>query len=140
MRSILTYDVSTSDKGAECEFFSRVLYSHMEEYALSIISEMKSLYMSLFPASGGTITGWMYHPKGKQLEMTSHPKFATGEPYEEEDKQGNAHVPTWIVEINTQRCVLHAQLQQQLYSTTPRNRNRTNRNHLEICLSSSQKK
>ena len=52
--------------------------------------------------------------------MVSYPKLApedtTGDHYEEEDEQENAYVPTLIVETNTQCCVLHAQLQQQLYS------------------------
>ena len=51
--------------------------------------------------------------------MASYPKLATeddtGEHYEEEDEQGNTCVPALIVETNTQRCVLNAQLQQQLY-------------------------
>ena len=51
--------------------------------------------------------------------MASYPKLATddaaGEHYEDQDEKGNAYVPTWLVETNTQRCVLHAQLQQQLH-------------------------
>ena len=34
MPSIPTYDVSTSNKGAEWDKFSRALYSYMEDYAL----------------------------------------------------------------------------------------------------------
>jgi len=49
-------------------------------------------HLSLFPALGGAITGWLYHPKWKQLEMASYPKLttedATGEHYEGEDEQG----------------------------------------------------
>ena len=52
--------------------------------------------------------------------MASYPKLATddaaGEHYEDQEEQGNSYVPTWLVETSTQRCVLHAQLQQQLYS------------------------
>ena len=32
---------------------------------------------------------------------------ATGEHYEDQDEQGNAYVPTWIVKTNTQRCVFY---------------------------------
>jgi hypothetical protein len=92
----------------------------MEEFALSQISKMKSQHLSLFPAYGGAITAWLYHPKWKHLEMASYPKLATddatGEHYEDQEEQGNSYVPTWLVETSTQRCVLHAQLQQQLYS------------------------
>ena len=52
--------------------------------------------------------------------MASYPKLATddatGEHYEDQDEQGNSYVPTWLVETNTQRCILHALLQQQWYS------------------------
>ena len=52
--------------------------------------------------------------------MASYPKLATEdateEQYKEEDEHGDAYVPAWIVETNTQRYVLHAQLQQQLHS------------------------
>ena len=112
MPSIPTYDVSTSNKGAEWDKFSAALYSYMEEHALSIISKMKSQHLSLFPSSGRTITGWLYYPKWKQLEMASYPKLAKEEDHV--DQQGETYVPAWIVETNTQRCVLHAQLQQQL--------------------------
>ena len=114
MPSIPTYDVSTSNKGAEWDKFSAALYSYMEEHALSIISKMKSQHLSLFPSSGRAITGWLYYPKWKQLEMASYPKLAKEEDHV--DQQGETYVPAWIVETNTQRCVLHAQLQQQLYS------------------------
>ena len=118
--SIPTYDVSTSNKGAERDKFSRALYSYMEEYALGIISKMKSLHVPLFPASGGAITSWLYHSKWKQLEMASYPKLAmeddTEEQYKEENEHGDTYAPAWIVETNTQRYVLHAQLQQPLYS------------------------
>ena len=63
----------------------------MEEHALSIISKMKSQHMSLFPSSGRAITGWLYHPKWKQLEMASYPKLATEED-QYEDGQGNTYV------------------------------------------------
>ena len=115
MPSIPTYDVSTSNKGAEWDKFSGALYSYMEEHALSIISKMKSQHLALFPSLGRAITGWLYHPKWKQLEMASYPKLTTEED-QYEDQQGNTYVPAWIVETNTQRCVLHEQLQQQLYS------------------------
>ena len=112
--SIPTYDVSTSNEGAEWDKFSRALYSYMEEYADGIIGRMKTLHVPLFPASGGAITSWLYHPKWKQLEMASYPKLATEdateEQYNEEDENGDAYVPAWIVETNTQRYVLHAQL------------------------------
>ena len=56
----------------------------------------------------------------KTVGLASYPKLAaddaTGEHYEDQDEQGNAYVPTWLVETNTQRCVLHAQLQQQFHS------------------------
>ena len=55
----------------------------------------------------------------KTVGLASYPKLAaddaTGEHYEDQDEQGNAYVPTWLVETNTQRCVLHAQLQQQFH-------------------------
>ena len=35
---------------------------------------------------------------------------ATGEHYEDRDEQGNAYVPTWLVETNTQHSVLQQQL------------------------------
>ena len=47
--------------------------------------------------------------------MASYPKLAAEED-QYEDQQGETYVPAWVVETNTQRCVLHAQLQQQLYS------------------------
>ena len=56
----------------------------------------------------------------KTVGLASYPKLAaddaTGEHYEDQDEQGNAYVPTWLVETNTQRCVLHAQSQQQFHS------------------------
>ena len=54
---------------------SKPLYSYMEDYALSIISTMKSQHMSLFPVSGEAITVWLHYPKWKQLEMASYPKL-----------------------------------------------------------------
>ena len=46
----------------------------------------------------------------KTVGLASYPKLAaddaTGEHYEDQDEQGNAYVPTWLVETNTQRCVL----------------------------------
>ena len=107
-----TYNVSTSNKGGEWEKFSRALYSYMEEYALGIISKMKSQHLSLFPASGSAITSWLYHPKWKQLEMASYPKLETENATEkqEKDENGDVYVPAWIVETNNQRHVLHAQL------------------------------
>ena len=55
----------------------------------------------------------------KTVGLASYPKLAaddaTGEHYEDQDEQGNAYVPTWLVETNTQSCVLHAQLQQQFH-------------------------
>jgi len=55
----------------------------------------------------------------KTVGLASYPKLAaddaTGEHYEDQDEQGNAYVPTWLVETNTQRCVLHAQLQRQFH-------------------------
>ena len=71
----------------------------MEEYALGIISKMKSQHVPLFPASGGAITSWLYHPKWKQFEMASYPKLepetedATEEQYKEEDEHGDTYVP-----------------------------------------------
>ena len=54
------------------------------------------------------------------MELAGCPKLvaddAAGEHYEDQDEKGNAYVPTWLVKTKTQRCVLHAQLQQQLYS------------------------
>ena len=47
--------------------------------------------------------------------MASYPKLAKEED-QYVDQQGETYVPAWIFETNTQRCVLHAQLQQQLYS------------------------
>ena len=55
----------------------------------------------------------------KTVGLASYPKLtaddATGEHYEDQDEQGKAYVPTWLVETNTQRCVLHSQLQQQFH-------------------------
>ena len=112
-----TYNVSTSNKGGEWEKFSRALYSYMEEYALGIISSMKTLHVPLFPASGGAITSWLYHPKWKHLEMPSYPKLEpeTEDGIEKQNEDEDTYVPAWIVETNNQRHVLHAQLQQQLY-------------------------
>ena len=96
MPSLPTYNVSTSNKGAEWDKFSRALYSYMEEYALGIISRMKTLHVPLFPASGGAITSWLYHPKWKQLEMASYPKlepeteYATEKQNKEEDEYAYA--------------------------------------------------
>ena len=40
--------------------------------------------------------------------MASYPKLATddaaGEYHEDQDEKGNAYVPTWLVETNTQHC------------------------------------
>ena len=112
-----TYNVSTSNKGGEWENFSRALYSYMEEFALGIISRMKTLHVPLFPASGGAITSWLYHPKWKHLEMASYPKLEqeTEDAFEKQNEDEDTYVPAWIVETNNQRHVLHAQLQQQLY-------------------------
>ena len=45
----------------------------------------------------------------KTVGLASYPKLAaddaTGEHYEDQDEQGNAYVPTWLVETNTQHCV-----------------------------------
>jgi hypothetical protein len=44
------------------------------------------------------------------------PVFRPQQHYEDQEEQWNSYVPTWLVETNTKRCVLHAQLQQQLHS------------------------
>ena len=45
----------------------------------------------------------------KTVGLASYPKLAaddaTGEHYQDQDEQGNAYVPTWLVETNTQHCV-----------------------------------